>query len=98
VRITLLLWSKSKSAASLLRVGRGILHAVADGAVWEARLLSHPRAKADEMAVFDAQVIGVRRHAAPYAEATHLIGIRLHDPTATLDRWCRQVERMRVVP
>jgi hypothetical protein len=96
-RITLLLWSRSRSAAGLLRVGRGVLHAVADGAVWEARLISRARADADELTVFDAQVIEVRRHAAPYAETTQLIGFRLHDPAATLERWRRQIERMRVV-
>lgn len=95
-RITLLLWSKSGSAANLMRVGRGVLHAVADSAIWEARLLSRPRAEVDEMALFDAQVIGVRRHAALYADVMHLVGFRLHDPPATLDRWRRQIDRMRV--
>jgi hypothetical protein len=96
-RITFLLWSRSRSAANLIRVGRGALHAVADGAVWEARLISRPRADADELSVFDAQVTEVRRHAAPYAETTQLIGFRLHDPAATLERWRRQIERMRAV-
>jgi hypothetical protein len=96
-RITFVLWSTSRSAANLLRVGRGVLHAVADGAVWEARLTSQPRADTGELVVFDAQVIDVSRHAAPYAEATGLIGFRLHDPAATLDRWRRQIERMRTV-
>ena len=97
-RITFLLWSRSRSAASLMRVGRGVLHAVADGAVWEARLISRPRADADEVAVFDAEIIEVRRHAAPYAQTTQLIGFRLHDTAATLERWRRQIERMRVAP
>jgi hypothetical protein len=97
-RMTFLLWSRSRSAAGLLRVGRGVLHAVAEGAVWEARLMSRPRADADELTVFDAEVVEVRRHAAPYAETTQLIGFRLHDPAATLERWRRQMERMRVVP
>jgi hypothetical protein len=79
-----------------LRVGRAVLHAVADGAVWEARLTSQPRADAKDLAVFDAEIIDVRRHAAPYAEVTGLIGFRLHDPAATLDRWRRQIERMRI--
>jgi hypothetical protein len=45
--------------------------------------------------VFDATVIDVRRHAAPYAEVTGLIGFRLNDPVSTLDRWRRQIERIR---
>jgi hypothetical protein len=94
-RVTFLLWSASRSAANLLRVSRGVLHAVADGAVWETRLISQPRADATEVTVFDAQVIEVRRHAAPYAEATGLIEFHLHDPAATLERWRLQIERMR---
>jgi hypothetical protein len=96
-QVSFLLWSQSGSATSLLRTGRGVIHAVADGAVWEARLASRPRASADELTVFDARVTDVRRHAAPYAETTSLIGFRLHDPAATLDRWHLQIERMRVV-
>ena len=95
-RITFLLWSTSRSAANLLRGSHGILHAVADGAVWEARLMSKPRANATELTVFDAEVIDVRRHAAPYAEATGLIAFRLHDPAATVERWRRQIQQMRV--
>jgi len=48
-----------------------------------------------ELAVFDATVIDVRRHVAPYAEVTGLIGFRLNDPVSTLDRWRRQIERIR---
>jgi hypothetical protein len=95
-RVTFLLWSASRSAANLLRLKQAVLHAVADGAVWETRLISQPRADAAELTVFDAQVVEVRRHAAPYAEATGLIGFRLHDPAATLDRWRLQIERMRL--
>jgi len=95
-RLTFVLWPSSRSAANLVRVGRGVLHAVADGAVWETRLMSQPRADANELAMFDAEVIDVRRHAAPYAEVTGLIGFRLHDAAATLDRWRRQIERMKL--
>jgi hypothetical protein len=95
-RIAFVLWPTSRSAANVARDGRGVLHAVADGAVWETRLRSQPRAEAHELAVFDAEVIDVRRHAAPYADVTGLIGFRLHDPAATLERWRRQIERMRI--
>jgi hypothetical protein len=95
-RITFVLWPTSRSAANVSRAGRGVLHALADGAVWETRLKAHPRNDAHEMAVFDAEVIDVRRHAAPYADVTGLIGFRLHDPAAALERWRRQIERMRI--
>jgi hypothetical protein len=97
-RLSLALWPTSRSTANLRRVGHGVLHAVAEGAVWETRFSAQPRADADGLVVFDAEVIGVRRHAAPYAEVTGLIGFRLNDPVSTLDRWRRQIERMRAVP
>ena len=97
-RITFVLWPTSRSAANVSRAGRSVLHAVADGAVWETRLRSQPRADAHELSVFDAEVIDVRGHAAPYADVTGLIGYRLHDPTATLERWRRQIDRMRILP
>jgi hypothetical protein len=98
LKITLVLWSGSRSTANLLRAGRGVLHAEADGAVWETRLTVQPRADATDLTVFDAQLTYVRRHAAPYAVVTGLIGFRLQDPTATLERWRRQIDRMRILP
>ncbi len=94
-RVSLALWSASRSTANLRRVGHGVLHAAAESAIWETRLVAQPRADADELVVFDATVIGVRRHAAPYAEVTGLVSFRLNDPVSTLDRWRRQIERMR---
>jgi hypothetical protein len=94
-RLSFALWPTSRSAANLRRVGHCVLHAVADGAVWETRLAARSRADANDLVVFDAEVIGVRRHSAPYAEVTALIGFRLNDSVSTLDRWRRQIERMR---
>lgn len=97
-QITFVLWSASRSTANLLRAGRGVLYAEADGAVWETRLTVQPRAHVTELTVFDAQLTYVRRHAAPYAVVTGLVGFRLQDPAATLERWRRQIERMRIPP
>ena len=94
-RLSFALWPTSRSTANLRRVGHAVLHAVADGAVWETRLVAQARADSADLVVFDAEVIDVRRHAAPYAEVTGLIGFRLTDPVSTLDRWRRQIERMR---
>jgi hypothetical protein len=94
-RMSLALWATSGSTANLRRAGQGVLHAVAAGAIWETRLLARCRPTADELVVFDATVIDVRRHVAPYAEVTGLIGFRLNDPVSTLDRWRRQIERIR---
>lgn len=97
-QISLLLWSASRSTANLLRAGRGVLFAEADGAVWETKLVVQPRADITELTVFDAQLTDIRRHAAPYAVVTGLVGFRLQDPVATLDRWRRQIDRMHTRP
>jgi hypothetical protein len=96
-RISLALWATSHSTTNLRRVGQGVLHAVAESAIWETRLLAHARADTDALVIFDTRVISIRRHAAPYAEVVSLIGFRLNDPATTLDRWQRQIERMRLL-
>ena len=93
-RVSVCLWPASRSTANLQRAGRGVLYAAAAGAVWETRLVAVLRESTNTPVVFDAEVIEVRRHAAPYAEVTALIGFRLSDPPATLDRWRRQVGQM----
>ena len=97
-QMTFALWSASRSTANLLRTGRGVLYAEADGAVWETRLTVQSRADVTEPTVFDAQLTYVRRHVAPYAVVTGLVGFRLQDPAATLERWRRQIDRMRILP
>lgn len=94
-RVSVCLWPASRSTANLQRAGRGVLYAAAAGAVWEARLVAVRRASSNTPVIFDAEVIEAHRHAAPYAEVTALIGFRLSDPPATLDRWRRQIEQMR---
>jgi hypothetical protein len=73
-----------------------VLQGAADGSVWEARFVAKPRASIDEqIIVFDADVVDVRQHSAPYAEVTGLVGFQLKDPVSTVKRWQRQIERMR---
>ena len=94
-RLSVCLWPTSRSTANLQRVGRGALYAAAAGAVWETKLVAVLRATSNAPLVFDADVIEVHRHAAPYAEVTALIGFRLSDPIFTVERWQRQIEQMR---
>ena len=94
-RLSVSLWPASRTTANLQRAGRGVLYAAAAGAVWETKLVAVLRAGSNTPAIFDADVIEVHRHAAPYAEVTALIGFRLSDPPSTVDRWRRQIEQMR---
>ena len=94
-RVSVCLWPTSRTTANLQRVGRGVLYAAAAGAVWEAKFVAVMRAGTNTPVIFDADVIEVHRHAAPYAEVTALIGFRLSDPPSTVERWRRQIEAMR---
>jgi flavin reductase (DIM6/NTAB) family NADH-FMN oxidoreductase RutF len=95
-RLSISLWPTSSSTLNLLRTGRGVLQAAARGAVWEARLNATRRQTTNEgPAVFDAEVVEVRRNAAPYADVEWLIAFRLHDAPAAVERWERQIGRMR---
>ena len=94
-RVSVCLWPASRSTANLQRIGRGVLYAAAEGAVWETKLVAVLRAGSNTPVIFDADVTEVHRHAAPYAEVTALIGFRLSDPPSAVDRWRRQIEQMR---
>jgi hypothetical protein len=72
-----------------------VLYAAAAGAVWETKFVAVVRAGSNTPAIFDADVIEIHRHAAPYAEVTALIGFRLSDPASTVERWREQIEKMR---
>jgi hypothetical protein len=94
-RVSVCLWPASRTTANLQRVGRGVLYAAAVGAVWEAKFVAVLRAGPNTPVIFDFNVTEVHRHAAPYAEVTALIGFRLGDPPATVERWRQQIEKMR---
>jgi hypothetical protein len=47
------------------------------------------------LAVFEAEVERVRVHVAPYADVTSGISFALHEPSAVLARWQRQIAALR---
>lgn len=96
-RLLFAVWPTSRTAANLLRSGAAALQAALDGAVWEARLAVRRLDGGDALpglAVFEARVGGVRRHAAPYAEVEGLVRFRLGDEPGTLARWRRQARAL----
>lgn len=97
--LSLLLWPASTTARSIVRSNRAILLTAIEGSVWEARLDARVVQDGVEGATrFDARVTAARRHAAPYAEVTGMVGFRLHDPEDVLERWRGQIERLAVRP
>jgi hypothetical protein len=93
--LSLLLWPASTTARNIGRSGRAILFAAIEGSVWEARLDAHAVQDGVEGAArFDARVTAARRHLAPYAEVTGMIGFRLHDSEDVLARWRGQIDRL----
>jgi len=95
-RIGLLLWATSTTAGNIARTGRATLFAAAEGSVWEVRLEAGAgdHDGAGGALRFEAHVIGVRCHAAPYAQVTGMIGFHLLDPASTVVRWRAQIERL----
>jgi hypothetical protein len=49
------------------------------------------------IAFFEAEVERVRMHAAPGANVTSGMTFTLHEPSAVLDRWQRQITALRAV-
>src|SRR5882672_10865714 len=49
-RMSLCLWSASRSTANLQRVGRGVLYAAAEGSVWETKLAAVLRESSNPLA------------------------------------------------
>jgi hypothetical protein len=47
------------------------------------------------LSLFEAEAERVRVHVAPYADVTGGITFTLHEPTAVLDRWQRQIAALR---
>ncbi len=96
-RLGLLLWPTSTTAANVVRSGRATLFTAAEGAVWEARLAIEKAgaARDGEPQAFHGETILMRRHAAPYAQVTSMIGFQLHDPASAIARWHDQIQRLR---
>jgi len=95
-RLYLGAWPQSRSTRNLLDSGRASLQVALDGVVWEARLrVVRGGAAAEDFAVFEGEVMAVRRHAAPYARVESLIGFTLHDSVDVLRRWHRQIELLK---
>jgi hypothetical protein len=95
-RLAFLLWPRSATAANIARERRATLFFAAGGSVWEARVAAAMRVDGEGPTLrFDAEVVAIREHAAPYADVLGLVDYRLHDPDAVIERWNEQIQRLR---
>jgi hypothetical protein len=99
-RVYMALWPGSCTASNLRSGGRASLVAVLDGAVWEAHMevrFREQAAAAGALTVFEATIVGVRRHPVPYAQVERLVGFTLNDPERVIARWSEQIDMLRRV-
>jgi hypothetical protein len=99
-RLRLAIFANSGNAANLERDGRLSLSLVLDGGMCSLRLRARKcRQGMPELslAFFEAEIERVRMHRAPYADVTGGISFALHEPSAVLNRWQRQIAALRAV-
>jgi len=94
------IFQQSHTAANLVRDGRATLSMALDGGLWAVRL----RATACDcdmaqgsLAFFKAKIDSARLHAAPYADVTSGVTFSLHEPSAVLPRWQKQIVTARAL-
>ncbi len=97
-RIRFVVFAQSTTTSNLMRDSRVTITLSLDGGMCELRMkcrrLAHPSADAS-LALFEAELVEVRMHKAPYATVSGGVTFVLHEPQAVLQRWQRQVDAMR---
>lgn len=103
--IRLALHAHSGTTAALTASGRAMLHLVCDATVYKIRVEVRrldpdpaPGSGGDvELAFFAGEVCRVDEDRVAYAELTTGITYRLDDAAAVVERWTRQVDRLKVL-
>ncbi len=97
-RIRFIIFAQSTTTANLMRDGRVTVALSLDGGMCELRMkcrrLAHALADA-VLACFEAELVEVRMHKAPYATVTGGVSFALHEPQSVLQRWHKQIDTMR---
>lgn len=97
-RIRFAMFPQSRMAANLDRDGRITMSLSLDRGMCELRMRARRLQKVPPevpLACFEAEVVRVREHVAPYADVTAGITFALHDLHAVLPRWQRQIAALR---
>jgi hypothetical protein len=85
----------AKHARNLAHDGRLTLTLPLDHGLCEMRLRATAKKQEGRHRCFTAVVEDVRQHRSQYANVVSAVTFRLHDPTAVLARWSRQIEMLR---
>jgi Pyridoxamine 5'-phosphate oxidase len=93
--IAMLLYDGSKTSRNLARDGRLTLTIPLGHGLCEIRLRATAKKQEGRHRCFTALVEDVRQHRSNYADVVSGVTFRLHDPTAVLARWSRQIEMLR---
>jgi hypothetical protein len=93
--IAMLLYEGSNTSRNLARDGRLTLTLPLDHGLCEIRLRATEKKLEGRHRYFTAFAEDVRQHQSPYADIVSGVTFRLHDPTAVLARWSRQIEMLR---
>jgi hypothetical protein len=93
--VAMLLYEGSNTSRNLARDGRLTVTLPRDRGLCEMRLRAAAKKQEGRHRFFTASVEDVRQHRSRYAEVVSGVTFRLHDPTAVLARWSRQIEMLR---
>ena len=99
-RIRFVIFSNSGTTANLVQDGRLTLSMALDGGMCSLRLRARKLGQGMpelSLTFFEAEIERVRIHRAPYADVTAGISFTLHEPSAVLNRWQRQIAGLRAV-
>jgi hypothetical protein len=97
-RVRLVVFPQSMTTANLIRDGRATVTLSLDGGMYELRMTCRrlTRASSDiPLAFFEAEIVEVRIHKAPYAAISGGITFALHEPQSVLPRWQKQIAAMK---
>jgi hypothetical protein len=93
--VAMLLYQSSNTSRNLARDGRLTLTLPLDHGLCEMRLRATAKKQEGRHRYFTAVVEDIRQHRSHYADVVSGVTFRLHDPTAVLARWSRQIEMLR---
>ena len=97
-RIRFVVFAQSTTTSNLMRDGRVTITLSLDGGMCELRMrcrrLAHSSPDAP-LAFFEAELVEVRIHKAPYATVSGGVTFVLHEPQSVLQRWQKQIDAMR---
>jgi hypothetical protein len=97
-RIRFVVFAQSTTTSNLMRDGRVSVTLSLDGGMCELRMTCHRLAHASpdaQLACFEAELVEVRIHKAPYAAVSGGVTFMLHEPRSVLRRWQKQIDSMR---